>query len=302
MHYVVTGGCGFIGSHLVRGLLHDGHRVTVVDDCSTGSHAALADGARLIEADITTPGVMENALHGADGCFHLAAIASVQRCHDHWRRGSEVNVLGTIAVCEAAVHAGAVPVVFASSAAVYGAAQALPITESTARAPLGPYGLDKCIGEDVAAMAWKTYRLPSAVLRFFNVYGPGQRSDDAYAGVIRRFMDAARAGTPVTIYGDGSQTRDFIFVQDVVRAMRAAMERGMTGHTVYNVCTGHAISINALAEAIGEVTGTPLAVRHAEARSGDIRHSLGSPEALRRAFPLPAPTHLDEGLRALLSS
>jgi UDP-glucose 4-epimerase len=301
--YLVTGGCGFIGTHLCRALLQDGHGVRVLDDLSSGRRENLAAGAELIEGDIADPDCLDAGLAGVEGCFHLAAIASVAAGVADWVGTNRVNLVGTLALFAAIARLprGARPaVVYASSAAVYGDAQPLPVAETAPPRPLSAYGADKCAMELHAGVATHLHGIPTVGLRFFNVYGPMQDPSSPYSGVISIFCDRLRAGRPITIHGDGDQTRDFVAVADAVAALRAAM-RCMPGEaSVFNVCTETATSIRALAATIGGLCGFMPDIVVKPARAGEIRHSLGSAARARAALGLGAPTPLRQGLVPVL--
>jgi UDP-glucose 4-epimerase len=303
--FLVTGGCGFIGSHLCEALLARGDRVRVLDDLSSGHLRNLAEGAELVRGDVADLAAVRGALEDVDGCFHLAAIASVERGAQDWLGTHRVNLTGTITLFEA-IRAGAapgrVPVVYASSAAVYGDCELLPIPEQADKRPLSAYGADKYACELHARVATGQHGLPTTGLRFFNVYGPRQDPASPYSGVISIFCDRLRRGEPLSIFGDGRQTRDFIFVRDVVTALLHAMDRP-DGHAgVFNCCTGIATSIRDLAELLGELCGRCPELRFAELRAGEIRHSLGSPTSARSALNLPEPIRLRAGLAELLAA
>lgn len=302
--YVITGGCGFVGSHLVDALATDGHDLRIVDDLSTGSPAYLPTTVGLVGADLRDPTVAENALAGADACFHLAAVASVARCNEEWHHSHLANSAGTVAVLEAAARAD-VPVVYASSAAVYGSNPDLPLGEDAALRPLSPYGADKATNELHARAGAEVHGLASVGLRFFNVYGPRQRAGDPYSGVISTFRDRLARREPLVLHGDGGQGRDFVYVGDVVRAMLAAMAAlrsgRLTGASVFNVCTGRVVTIAQLAQTMMRVTGVMVPIEHAPARAGDIRHSLGSPERAAVELGFTAEIGIEEGLRRLLA-
>jgi len=219
---LVTGGCGFIGSHLVAALLARGDRVRVLDDLSTGRRENLAPGAELSEGDVADPAAVRAAMAGAAVCFHLAAIASVERGMTEWLTTHRANLSGTIAVFDAARAAGRIPVVYASSAAVYGEQERLPIAEDAPTLPLSAYGADKLGCELHARVAGHVHGVPTMGLRFFNVFGARQDPGSPYSGVISIFCDRMSRGEGVTIHGDGGQTRDFIHVSDVVRGLVAA--------------------------------------------------------------------------------
>lgn len=306
MHFLVTGGCGFIGSHLVAQLIAEGHRVTILDDLSTGTKEKAHPSSRLVIGSILNHVLLFELLNDAvDGCFHLAAIPSVERCHHEWGLTSEVNVLGTIAVFDACRKAarGPVPVVYASSAAVYGDANGIADEVQTCAQPINSYGVDKLACEFYARTAWQNYQLPTVGLRFFNVYGPGQQTSSPYSGVITRFIHAAGRGEPLTVFGTGEQTRDFVYVGDVAQSCLAMMQRCKQGAAVFNVCTGVAVSIGQIAQTIAEVIGRPATLTYKPARPGDILFSCGSRQRLDREFPALSEKHsLKTGLQLTIAA
>jgi UDP-glucose 4-epimerase len=335
--FLVTGGAGFIGSHLCEALVGDGQAVRVLDDLSTGTRANLPAGVELIEGDIADPAAMAEAIAGVDGCFHLAAIASVARGVEDWLGTHRANLTGTITLFDAVRRQPKpVPVVYASSAAVYGDCADLPITEAASKHPLSAYGADKYACELHAVVASHVHAVPTTGLRFFNVYGPRQDPRSPYSGVISIFCERLRRSAPIDIFGDGGQTRDFIYVADVVAALRAAMARCppnapaasgtavlpeastlpeapvlpkapvlseahvLPESRVLNVCTGIATSVSELAYTIAALTGAPAEFRHAPPRAGEIRHSVGSPDLARQVLGLGRPIALPDGLRHVL--
>jgi UDP-glucose 4-epimerase len=300
--YTVTGGAGFIGSHLAEALLGAGHGVTILDDFSTGQDANVPEGARVLRGDVATPEDVAAALRGSDGCFHLAAVASVQRASEDWLACHRVNQTGTVAVLEAARAAGRLPVVYASSAAVYGDTAGAVATEALRPAPLTAYGADKLGSELHAAVGWRIHGVPSLGLRFFNVYGPRQDPHSPYSGVISIFARRARAGETLLVHGDGGQVRDFVHVSDVVASLLAAMRRlqAAPGAEVANVCTGRGTSILDLARLVARLAGAGSPVAHGPARAGDIRHSVGDPAHSLRLLASPARVELEEGLGGLV--
>lgn len=303
--YLVTGGCGFIGSHLVDALLAAGHEVRILDDLSSGKRSNVPASVEIMEGDVVDPATVVTAMTGVDGCFHLAAIASVQRSNEEWLRSHQVNLTGAINVFDAARFAndrGAVPVVYASSAAVYGDNTAVPLAESAEKMPLTAYGADKLGCEQHARVAGNVHGVPTIGLRFFNIYGPRQDPDSPYSGVISIFADRLRSGRPATVFGDGGQMRDFVYVGDCVRFVMAAMQHAGTGAAVYNVCTGRPTTLLALVDALGDSAGKKLAVEYGPPRVGDIRRSYGVATKIERAFGLRAQTPLREGLTATLAS
>ncbi|EOD78790.1 UDP-glucose 4-epimerase [Grimontia indica] len=297
--YLVTGGCGFIGSHLVESLLAEGHHVRVVDNLSTGYRNNVPRHCELRVADICQPGVLEEAMKEMDGCFHLAAIASVERSNEEWIETHQVNLTASIRVFEAA-RAAKTPVVYASSAAVYGDNADMPLSERSIPRPLTAYGADKLGSELHARVASMVHGVPTAGMRFFNVFGPRQDPKSPYSGVISIFADRIMASQPLTIFGDGEQTRDFIYVGDVVRFLRGAMQSISTTPEVFNVCRGEALSVNQLANTLMTLTGIKVSVSYLTARKGDIRTSIGSPMHAQKELRLVAKTSVTQGLRELI--
>lgn len=285
--YLVTGGCGFIGSHLCDALILRGHSVRILDDLSTGHRRNLHPQARLTVGDIADAELVADCMVEADGVFHLAAIASVARANEAWAETHRTNLTGTIVIFDAARRAnarGPIPVIYASSAAVYGDNDALPLLESATPRPLSAYGADKLGCELHARVAGLVHGVPTTGLRFFNVFGPRQDPSSPYSGVISIFCDRLRRGEGLTIFGNGMQQRDFVYVADVVRALIAAMEAPAAAAPVYNVCTGVAISILELAQTLGSLFGREPVFEFRPPRPGDIARSLGSASAIRRAL------------------
>ncbi len=308
--YLVTGGCGFIGSHLADALVTAGHAVRILDDLSTGRRANAPESAEILVGDVADPRTVAGAMAGVDGCFHLAAIASVARCNDDWAGAHRVNLSGTINVFQAACADGArppIPVVYASSAAVYGDSPELPLRESVRTLPLSAYGADKLGCELHARAGAIVHGLPTIGFRFFNVYGPRQDPVSPYSGVISIFAGKASRGEPLTIFGDGEQTRDFIYVEDVVQCLLKGMERLQSAGgqppepQVMNVCTGVATSVRRLADIILGLTGRRSAIEYGPPREGDIRASIGDPDVARRRLGFAATTSLEGGLERTLA-
>lgn len=306
--YTITGGAGFIGSHLADALLGAGHTVRVLDDLSSGSLDNLDARCVFFEGDVRDRDVVMAAMKGADGCFHLAAIASVERGNQDWLGTHAVNQTGSIVVLDCARALGGIPVVYASSAAVYGDCGEVSVREDHGAAPMSAYGADKRGSELHARVAFAVHGVPSVGLRFFNVYGPRQDPLSPYSGVISIFARLAADGELMTVHGDGSQTRDFVYVSDVVahlqQAMRVVHRTKMA--QIVNVCTGRATSVLDLAQALvnaGATTGRGRArVVHGEERLGDIRHSVGNPDAAVALLGLRAGVLLEDGLRHTLIS
>lgn len=303
--FLVTGGCGFIGSHLSEALLADGASVVVLDNLSTGQRQNLPDGAQLIVGDVRDHSLLSTASKRCDGIFHLAAIASVPRCTQQWHDSHSINLSASIDLFETAADHG-LPVVYASSSAIYGDAKRTPIREDDPKHPISAYGADKYAMELHAEAGARTRDLRSFGLRFFNIYGPRQDPHSPYAGVIAAFMRRAMEGSPVLIHGDGEQVRDFVYVADAVNACRAAMGRLERLNTpaaeVSNVCTGKATSIGKLADFVAELIRPGLVVSNGPARTGDIKTSIGDPARLARILGLKPSTSLRDGLQSILAA
>jgi UDP-glucose 4-epimerase len=284
--YVVTGASGFIGGSLVAELTAQGYGVRPID---------LATGQDIRKAD-----TIERAINGADGCFHLAAIASVQACLDDPATTLDINVKGTQSVMVAAAKAG-IPVVYASSAAIYGDLDTLPLREDMAPRPLSLYAMHKLANEATARALGAQMGLQSCGMRFFNVYGKGQQANSPYAGVISRFFDRLLKGQPLRLQGDGSQTRDFVAVHDAVQALLCAMETGCTTEArAYNIATSSPISLVDLIAAMENVTGQKAMIEYDAARLGDIRHSQGDASAFTGLTGWTPKISLEDGLAAML--
>ena len=298
--YLVTGGAGFIGSHLVHHLAALGYDVRVVDDLSTGHAENLPPHTELIVANACNPNSVLAAARGCDGIFHLAAVASVARSVEDWVGTHQVNQTATVTVLDAARQHGNLPVVFASSAAIYG--DQCPANENLKPAPRSAYGADKAGSELHLQAGWWSFNLPSAAMRFFNVFGPRQDPASPYSGVISAFLSRALAGEPLVVHGTGLQSRDFIYVNDVVRFLHAAMnrlhERPM--HFACNVCTGEATTIRQLAKMAANMAGRGVRIDQGAARTGDIQQSVGDPGNAIALTGIKAETALDEGLVATM--
>ncbi len=306
---IVTGGAGFIGSHTVDHLLESGHRVVVLDDFSTGKRANLAHRAEhpalhVFEHDIAhgifAPLAAITRDHGpVTKIVHLAAQVSVVRSVQNPLHDMEVNYGGTLHVLEYARAHGVSKVVFASSAAIYGDVAELPVDEAATCRPVSPYGIHKLASEHALAYYATVHGVSGAALRFFNVYGPRQDPSSPYSGVISIFSDRARAGKPLVIFGDGAQTRDFVYVGDVVRAIAAALAHAGP-FVVANVGTGTELTVLELARTIVELCGAHVPIDHAPARAGEIVKSRARVDRLRDVLDVVAKTALSDGLRATL--
>ncbi len=299
--YLVTGGAGFIGSHLCDALVGRGDSVRVLDDLSTGHRHNLPAGVDFIEGDIADPVAAQAAMEGVDGCFHLAAIASVERGVTDWTGTHRVNLTGTVTLLDTIRRQGSkVPMVYASSAAVYGDCQTIPVHEDCERRPLSAYGADKLGCELHARVASHVHGIPTVGFRFFNVYGPRQDPNSPYSGVISIFSERISRGAAIAIYGDGQQTRDFVHVSDVVAALLAGMTLRPDDAPVFNVCTGRATSVLDLAHLIASLVGNRLDHAFQPPRAGEIRHSLGDPTRLRARLHADEPVALRAGLGGVL--
>jgi UDP-glucose 4-epimerase len=296
MKVLVTGGAGFIGSNVVRLLLDKGHHVTVLDNLSSGYESNLQrfTGIRFIRGDIRDIEAVRTAIDGAEAAFHLAASVGNKRSIDNPIEDAEINVLGTLRILEASRRFGVRKVVFSSSAGIFGELKTLPIKEDHPVEPDSPYGASKLCAEKMCLAYAQLYGLEVACLRYFNVYGPNQRYD-AYGNVIPIFANSVLQGIPLTIFGDGEQTRDFVSVHDVARAnVNAAMTKKAKG--VFNLGSGTRVTINCLAEMVADAAGVKLDKRHAPARKGDVRHSLADISHAQAAFGFAPVVDLRKGL------
>ena len=298
-NYLVTGGCGFIGSHLVDSLIKDGHTVRILDDFSTGRCENVQHNCEIISGDVGNSALVALSMENMDACYHLAAIASIQQSNEKWVATHKTNLTGTINVFNAARNKK-IPVVYASSAAVYGDNAEMPLKEHSELRPLTAYGADKLGSELHARVATLVHGVPTVGLRFFNVYGPRQDPSSPYSGVISIFIKRLFENNSLTIFGDGEQTRDFVYVADVVRMLRSAMENIGSVPTVFNVCTGEAISINKLAKIMLSISCLNVSVEHKKTRKGDIRSSVGDPSRTKRLLAVSAQVTLVEGLRKII--
>ncbi|HFC08637.1 MAG TPA: SDR family oxidoreductase [Chloroflexi bacterium] len=302
---LVTGGAGFIGSHIVRALLAEGWQVRVLDDFSSGKRENLAGltPARLEvqEGDLRDPLALRAALRGVVVVFHEAAFVSVPASMEDPLTCHEINDVGTARLLEAARQAGVARVVLASSAAVYGDSTAFPLREDQPPRPLSPYAATKAANELYARLYTAAFDLPVTALRYFNVYGPRQRPDSPYAAAIPIFARRMLAGQPPTIFGDGGQRRDFVFVGDVAQAnLRAAESEAAAGETI-NICTGHEVTLLELLATLQELIPDAPAPVFASPRPGDIYRSVGDPTKAARLLGFRPQTSLREGLAEVVA-
>lgn len=300
---LITGGAGFIGSHTADLLLEQGIAVRVLDNLSSGQrHNLPARHPRLefIEGDITDAALVRQAMDGVSHCLHLAAQVSVSASLENPAFSAQQNILGYINVLDAVRAAGIERLVYASSAAVYGDPPELPAREDAALKQLSPYGLEKQINEYYADLYHRLYAVSSLGLRYFNVFGPRQDPKSPYAGVISIFVERISGDQPVTVLGDGKQTRDFIFVRDIARANLAALKS--TSQGVCNVATGQSTSLLELINTLSALSSSKTRIMYAEPRTGDILHSRADISRMSHMLGIKAETTLEDGLSALLSS
>jgi UDP-glucose 4-epimerase len=304
MKALVTGGAGFIGSHIVEQLVRGGHEARAFDNLTTGKRANLAHvpGAELVVGDVRDDAALASAMQGRDVVFHQAAIVSVPYSVEHPRESQDVNLRGTLNVLEAARATGVRRVVFASSAAVYGEEPTLPKRESMLPAPISPYGIEKLASEHYLAVWSKLFGLECVALRYFNVFGPRQDPSSPYSGVISIFVERMLRGDALTIFGDGEQFRDFVFVEDVVQANLLAATRPEAAGRVYNVARGDKTTLNELVAMLARITGRDASPKHAAPRAGDIRESLADVTRLKSELGYAPRFDVESGLRRLVDS
>ena len=304
---LVTGGAGFIGSHLVERLLREGHAVRVLDDFSSGKRDNLAfarpgDPLEIVEGDLRDARAVSQAVTGVGGVFHQAALVSVPRSIEAPELSCDINAHGTARVLDAARRAGVRRVVSASSAAVYGDTGERSAAEGATPRPLSPYGLDKLYAEQLGALYHTLYGMETVTLRYFNVFGPRQGPSSPYSGVISVFVSRLLAREPLTIYGDGEQSRDFIYVDDVVEANVRAMFRDYVGPAPLDVGSGTRTTLNRLVRMLEELLDVAASVHRAPPRPGEIRHSCADLTAIRTALGFSPRWTVRAGLEALLAT
>ena len=305
MRIVVTGGAGFIGTNLCRALLSGGHEVVVLDDLSTGDARNLdaldALDVRFVEGSVLSETALDEACTGADAIVHLAALGSVPRSVAAPLPTLAANATGTAMVLEAARRHGGLHVVFSGSSSVYGANPTLPKHEGLLPQPMSPYAASKLAAESYVLSFGHSYGLPVLPFRFFNVFGPLQPAEHIYAAVIPRFLAAALDGRPLTLHGDGLQSRDFTYVGTVVAVIADAVERRVISDGPVNLAFGSRVTLLDVADRIEALVGHPVERQHEPVRAGDVRHSQAANDRLMALFPHASAVAFDEGLAATLA-
>jgi len=305
MMILVTGGAGFIGSNLVDGLLHEGHEVRILDNFSTGHRANLrlvADDVELVEGDLRSYERVSRAVRDCEVVFHEGAMPSVPRSVQDPLTSSEINIGGTLNVLLAARDAGTRRVVFASSSSVYGDAPGFPRVETQATSPLAPYAVSKLAAEQYCRVAHLVYGLETVCLRYFNVFGRRQDPFSQYSAVIPKFIIAMRDRVAPTIYGDGTQSRDFTHIDDVVAANLLAINAPAVAGRIFNIACGRQVSLNELVGELNSILGSDIEAAHVEPRPGDVKHSLADVSRAARELGFSAAVDFSEGLRRAIEA
>ncbi|QJQ09214.1 NAD-dependent epimerase/dehydratase family protein [Pseudomonas putida] len=302
---LITGGAGFIGSHLVDALIGYGYGVRVLDNLTTGKLCNLPlenPRLELIQGDVADADLVRQAVSGCQAVVHLAAVASVQASVDDPARTHQSNFIGTMNVCEAMRQANIKRILFASSAAVYGNnGEGTAITEETPKLPLTPYAADKLASEHYLNFYRRLHGLSPVIYRFFNIYGPRQDPSSPYSGVISIFAEHAQKKLPISVFGDGEQTRDFVFVSDLVKLLVQGLSLPNALGSAVNVGLNQATSLNQILAALSSALGDLPEVTYHPARAGDIRHSRADNQVLLNLFKLPSPTPIKSGIKQLLA-
>jgi len=299
--YLVTGGAGFIGSHLVDYLLLEGHSVTIIDDLSSGKIENVSKKCKLIVGNINDVDLLNKTFKNIDFCYHFAAIPSVQKSVDNWVECHKANLTGTINIFLQCSKQN-IPVIYASSAAIYGDSEIFPLSEENMPKLLSPYGADKYSCELQAHVFAHVHGLKSVGLRFFNVYGSRQDPNSPYSGVISIFIDNIKNNKPLNVFGDGSQERDFIYIDDVVKALVLARDNIVNKSQIYNVCTGYGITINSLIKTLFEVFDKEVPVNYLNRRDGDIHKSIGNNQKAISEIGFKSLTSLKDGLNSFIKT
>jgi nucleoside-diphosphate-sugar epimerase len=297
--YLVTGGAGFIGSNIVEALVRRGDRVRVLDDLSTGRRENLAafPGVELIEGDLRDTATVRRSVRDVEGVFHEAALRSVPRSVDDPLSSNEVNVTGTLGLLLACRELGVRRVVYASSSSVYGDQPELPQRETMATQPISPYAISKLAAEHYCRVFARLFGLETVSIRYFNVFGPRQNPESKYSAVIPRFLDLAMQGEPLEVHGDGEQSRDFTYIDNVVHGNLLAMSTPGISGEVFNIACGSQHSLLAIASAIGEFLGRQPERKHLPSRAGDVRHTRADIAKAERLLAYRPKVDFDEGMR-----
>jgi nucleoside-diphosphate-sugar epimerase len=297
--YLVTGGAGFIGSNIAETLVKRGHRVRVLDNFSTGRRENLeaAGNVELVEGDLRDAAAVRQAVKGVDGVFHQAALRSVPRSVDDPSSSNEVNVSGSLVLLLACREAKVRRLVYASSSSVYGDDPALPKVETLPTRPVSPYAVSKLAAEHYCHVFARLYGVETVSLRYFNVFGPRQNPESKYSAVIPRFLEQALHGEALEVHGDGEQSRDFTYIDNVVHGNLLAMETPSVSGEVFNVACGTRHSLLAIAAAIGEFLGERPRLRHVASRAGDVRHTLADISKAERLLGYRSLVDFAEGMR-----
>jgi nucleoside-diphosphate-sugar epimerase len=299
-HILVTGGAGFIGAHIVRRLVKEGHRVRVVDNLSTGSLQRLADVVSAIEfteADLAEPSICDDVVAGIEFVIHQAAIPSVQRSIQDPVASNRSNITATLNLLESCRKCNVRRLIYAASSSAYGDTETLPKREDMPPNPLSPYALQKLVGERYCQLYHELYGLETVCLRYFNVFGPGQDPHSEYSAVIPKFISRILARQPLTVFGDGEQSRDFTYVENVVRGNLAALYARQAAGKVFNVAYGERTSLNTLIQILERILGVKAAIRYEMARKGDVRHSLADLRLARSVLGYEPKIGVEEGLK-----
>lgn len=301
-HYLVTGGCGFIGSHLATTLLNAGHDVSIIDNLTTSLAKNAPNGAQLTIANINDREIVQKIMNNCEACFHLAAVCDVQETIDNWLLSHQTNVTGTLVLIDIAKEINKkrpFPIIFTSSAAVYGDCEKQLISENSPEKPLSPYGLDKLSAERHLQLAGALFNVPYTIIRLFNVYGRHPNKSKA-TDVISIFANKIRKNQSITVYGDGSQSRDFIYVTDVVNLLINALEVANPHGICVNACTSIATSINTLILSIEQILSIEAKRQYKDRRAGDIYYSLGDAHLAKELLKFEPQTLLKFGLKQCL--
>lgn len=298
--YLITGGAGFIGSNLAEALVRDGERVRILDNFSSGTRenlAAIADRIEIVEGDLRDLDTVRRAMEGVTHVSHQGALRSVERSVDDPLSSNAVNVTGTLNVLQAAREHQVRRVVYASSSSVYGDTEVLPKREDLAPAPISPYAVSKLAAEHYCRVFSRLYGVETVSLRYFNVFGPKQSPESKYAAVVPLFLRAAFRGEPLEIHGDGEQSRDFTYIDNVVLANRLSLTTPGVGGEVFNVACGDRHSLLEIAELIGRFHGRELARNHIAPRRGDVRHTQAAVDRITTKLDYRPPVGFEEGMR-----